>query len=110
MRTAASVAAIVFALFTALQVNDPDALVWIALYGYALGVSLLALFDRTGYWPLPGLLIYGVGFARLAPTIDADWWYVEEAREALGLLLAFLWMGGLLLARFASTRIALVRG
>jgi hypothetical protein len=110
MRAAKTVAAIVFALFTALQVNDPDAPLWIALYGYALGVSLLAVFDRTGYWPLPGLLVYGVGFARLAPTVGGDWWYVEEAREALGLLLGFLWMGVLLFTRFAGDRFAQVRG
>ncbi len=110
MRAASMAAAVVFALFAALQVNDPDALVWVAIYGYALGVSLLAVFGKVGWWPLPGLLSYGAGFACLAPAIDANWWHSEEAREALGLLIAGLWMAALLAVRFRARSAAPIRG
>ncbi len=86
----------VFLLFAALQYNDPDRLMWLGLYGYAALVSLLAVAGRSGWLPAPALLVYGAGFALLAPAIDASWWSSEEAREALGLLLSALWMTVLL--------------
>jgi len=106
MRVACIVMAVVFVVFAALQYNDPDLLVWVALYGFAAAVSLLAASARQGWAPVAGLLIYASGFFMLAPTIDAGWWHSEEAREGLGLLVATLWMGALLVPTVRSRRAA----
>jgi hypothetical protein len=101
------VGALVFAVFAALQFNDPDAPVWIAFYSAAAIVCLLATVDRR-LWPY-ALVVPVVGVVwglSLLPTIMAQpvLWPavfgpggmamapgVEETREALGLLIAASW-------------------
>lgn len=92
MRIANIVISIVLILFAAVQVNDPDALVWGVIYLVgALWPGLAAWRpDEFGRSPIlriaawGSLLAFLVGFAWLAPSIDRNWIHVEEARESLG--------------------------
>jgi hypothetical protein len=98
---------VVLIIFTALQSNDPDAPLWIAIYVLAAVWALLG-----AGWPMvlhanplalwsssASVVLFLAGFAWLAPAIGRDWIHVEEAREALGLLictaatLLALWTG-----------------
>lgn len=102
MRYVAICMAVVFSAFAAVQYNDPDAWVWVSLYGLAVVASVLAACGRYTLLPLAGLVAYASGFVILAPAIDANWYDIEEAREALGLAIAALAMAVLLVARSRS--------
>jgi hypothetical protein len=95
---------ILFALSIAVQYNDPDGLLWMAIYGYALVVTAMALFNRYTLLAPLGVIAYLLGFAILMPTwnpgaiaellsqpkmVNHD---VELAREALGLLICAGWL------------------
>lgn len=106
MRTLSLILALLFALFAAAQINDPDPWEWVAIYGLVALLSTLAAFGRY-YLPLLylGLLISLIWMASLLPAF-ADWLkmgmpsiagsmkaeasYIELAREFLGLLLCIL--------------------
>jgi hypothetical protein len=102
---------LVFGVFAALQYNDPDAPVWIALYGAACGACIVAALERR-LWPYALLLpaVASLWALSLLPSILAqplDWSAVfgpggmlmapgvEETREALGLLIVAAWIGAL---------------
>lgn len=95
MRTFQLVLAAVLLFFAVLQYNDPDGLYWFAVYAVAAGWCLLAVRRPelvSGSTAVRAALAVSVvafvaGFAHLAPTIDANWIHVEEAREALGYLI-----------------------
>jgi len=82
------------------QYNDPDALLWYAIYGVAAAASLffyLGKFNLTGAIILSG--IYLVGTFVIWPekfegvTIgNGDIVNIERARESLGLLIAAIVM------------------
>jgi hypothetical protein len=106
MKTLNLIIALLFALFAAAQVNDPDPWRWLAIYVLVALVSALAAFGRY-YLPLLylGLLVSLIWMASLLPAF-ADWLkmgmpsitgsmkaeaaYIELAREFLGLLLCVL--------------------
>lgn len=96
MRWLYTIVALLFLSFAAVQYNDPDALIWIVAYLYAAVVTIPPIFGRHTFWPALGLAGYLIWSFTLIGTVGADWWDVEEAREALGLLLAAFWMGVLL--------------
>ena len=106
MRIANAVFALVFLLGLAVQYNDPDPLLWMAMYGAAAAVCILAATRKphrtfalgTGIvallWALflvprvlgqveLGSLFREAGMATLE---------IEEAREALGLFIIAAWM------------------
>jgi hypothetical protein len=107
-RTLNGLMAVLFAIALAVQFNDPDPLRWMAIYGAALAVSILAavrgrvpvaLTVTVGAIALAwGLLLAGRGggtFRVYQHMFDA--WEmrntsIEEAREATGLLIVFFWM------------------
>ena len=92
-----------FALFAYFQINDPDALSWVFLYGYVAVMAGMAAFNRTN-WALliPGIIIFALYFLYLTPSV-VDWMssddslvgvemtddkpYIEKTREAFGLLM-----------------------
>lgn len=93
-----------FLLFAALQYNDPDPLLWIFIYAY---IAVLCLFAALNQYNKRLLLISGsiyfIGFLYLLPkdtiliteptlifsqAMTASNPMIEEAREALGLLLS----------------------
>lgn len=104
VKTASAIMFIVLLLCVIVQINDPDPIRWMLLYGAGALLSVLAF--RRIYTPAaPLLLLAYFGIAvYLMPTwnpaavgdllnqskmINHD---VELAREALGLLIAAVWM------------------
>ena len=96
---------VVFALCVAVQYNDPDAVVWMLIYAYAVVVTAMAAADRYTFFALLGFAGSFAGFVYLSPgfleisdpmdlitDIRMDSEGVEEAREAGGLLISSLWL------------------
>lgn len=94
-----------FMAFAALQVNDPDPVLWILIYGVMAVVSVMAIFDFYNRKLLIGLaVLYAIYMVILFPGV-AEWFqqddrsvlfddvmkmqypYIEESREFLGLLI-----------------------
>jgi hypothetical protein len=94
-----------FIWFASLQLNDPDPLVWIGIYGAMAIVCVMAAFSYYIKWLMLGqFVVYFIYFIILIPSIG-DWLaspdrsqlfdelakmqypYIEETREALGLLI-----------------------
>jgi hypothetical protein len=98
------IAAVAFTYFAWLQINDPDPLPWIALYGTSAIVCAFAAFGRM-HWAVPALLAIGalVWASMLAPEAMRDFpgfsalfrWDMkaggEVLREIMGLLIVFAW-------------------
>ena len=98
---------VLMVVFALLQLNDPDRLPWILLYGIAavpwLGVLLERQWHRTNfavllllvfamgiYWPSLLELLEEGSIADLGDAMSAQRPYIEEAREFLGLAVAAL--------------------
>src|SRR5262245_49200215 len=107
--------AVMLLAFTAsvmVQVNDPDPLAWMAIYGAAAIVCGLELRRRTRAWlPLVVALVALVWVGTIAPRVIGKVPFgsmfaafemkdlgVEESREMYGLLLIALWMATVSLA------------
>ena len=97
---------LLFGLFAFFQLNDPDAVSWVFLYGYVAVMAGLAVVNRY-YLALlvPGIVIFALYFLYLTPSIvdwiasddnlvgvemTADKPYIEQTREAFGLLMGLL--------------------
>lgn len=98
--------ALVLLFFATLQINDPDPLFWIGLYGIAALGPLLTLFGRPFnsalFWLGAGYCLAGVaqtlgggleflahaGQEPLMQDMNPDKPYIEEAREVIGGLIA----------------------
>ena len=89
------------------QVNDPDPLAWMAVYGAAALISGVAFFRRVRPW-VPALLalvalawagsiaprvIGKVPFGSMFEGFEMRNLAIEESREMYGLVLIALWMG-----------------
>ncbi len=92
--------AILFLISAVLQYNDPDPLLWIAIYGMATLVTLGFVFNRVSYI-VPALvgLLGVIGFFLIFPEKfegfaigQGDIKNIEEAREACGLLITAIVM------------------
>lgn len=97
-----------FIAFAALQVNDPDPVLWILIYGIMSVVSVMAIFDYYNRKLLIGLgVLYIIYMVILFPGVSEwlqqddksmlfdegmkmQYLYVEESREFLGLLICLL--------------------
>lgn len=105
MRILNLVLAVMFVIFAFLQVNDPDPLIWISIYGLTAVACVLAAFDV--YLP-KALAVFGVlliaysvfYFPGLEEWLNHDnksmlfdnlakmeHLYIEESREFLGLMI-----------------------
>lgn len=99
--------AILFLLFAAVQFNDPDPLLWIAIYGIVAMISVGAFFNRYHQYTLISLIgIITVWSLILLPNVFtwlttsnlneiagemmSDKPYIEGTREFGGLLIADL--------------------
>lgn len=94
-----------FLAFAAWQINDPDPILWIIVYGAMMVVSIMTIFERypTGIMIVmaAGYLVLSIqyfdGFAEWLGSVDRsllfddiakmDHLYIEEAREFMGLLI-----------------------
>ena len=96
---------VLFAFSAILQFNDPDALVWIAIYAAAAVASGLEIRRSAPVWlPVVLALIAVVWALSIAPrahdvpigALFAEWemkdLHVEEAREMYGLTIVAVWM------------------
>lgn len=95
--------ALLFFLFAAFQYNDPDSFSWILLYAYVGVMATMGAFGRYNLALLvPGLAIFALYFIYLIPkilewfasddslvggTMSDDKMYIEQSREAFGLLM-----------------------
>lgn len=94
-----------FMAFAALQVNDPDPVLWILIYGVMAVVSVMAIFEFFNRKLIIGLaVLFIVYMVFLFPGV-VEWYqqdnrsvlfdegmkmeypYIEESREFLGLLI-----------------------
>lgn len=105
MRVVNFLLAVMFLVFAFVQINDPDPLIWILIYGAMAATSVMAMFS---FYPLRFLLVLLVAYVAYSVTyFDGvlEWmkqdnrselfdeiakmehWYIEEAREFLGLMI-----------------------
>ena len=96
---------LVFVLCVVVQLNDPDALLWILIYAYAVVVTGMAIANRYTIFSVIGCVAFLAGFAYLSPGFGAvdnpmdlmtdirmDEKCVEVAREAGGLAITSAWL------------------
>jgi len=87
---------VLFALFAVVQYNDPDAVLWILIYGITAIWAGLAAFRPASFAHSPVLIaVFGVTLVAMVggaiydwPQSIADWWDNEFVREGLGLIIA----------------------
>ena len=97
--------ALMFIAFAAVQVNDPDPVLWILIYGVMAVVSVMGIFEYYNRWLMSGLSVLFVVFMIILFPGVAEWFqqddksvlfddamkmeypYIEESREFLGLLI-----------------------
>ena len=86
---------VILALFTIVQYNDPDAILWIVIYGLpAIWAGFAAYspdaFEHNqllvGVFGL-NLLAIAAGAIYMWPSEVSTWWNNEEVREGLGLII-----------------------
>jgi hypothetical protein len=105
MRIVNFILAIMFLLFAFVQINDPDPVVWILIYGAMAVLCIMAIFEFYPRKILLGLLalfvVYSfVYFRGVREWLERDnksllfddvakmqYPYIEQAREFLGLLI-----------------------
>jgi hypothetical protein len=96
--------ALLFVLFAYVQLNDPDPGLWILVYGLMAVLSVMAYFNK---YPVKIMIVMAAGYLvmsimhfdgmvewLLSPNrkllfddfAKMQYWYIEEAREFLGLL------------------------
>jgi hypothetical protein len=107
LRIIAGLMSVLLAYAAALNVNDPDPVRWVAMYGAAGIVSLIVAYAGSVPIVAPAAvggvaLVWALLWASRVPSLDAyshmfDSWEmksatVEEARETCGLLIVAAWM------------------
>lgn len=109
---------VLFVLAMAVQLNDPDPVLWIGLYGIAATLSGLAVLGRESWWATAAALcIYLAGVVYLLPSLpdtsldafssvgmsgERD----ELVRELWGLIICVIWMGVLLVHQWPGREAA----
>ena len=99
------VLAVMFVIFAFVQVNDPDPVVWILIYGVMAVACIFAAFDHYYRIVSIGLLIIFVAYSSVSFSGVVEWLksddksmlfddiakmqypYIEESREFLGLFI-----------------------
>ena len=93
----------------AVQYNDPDAVVWMLIYGYGFVLTAMAFFGKYTHFSTLGAVAYFLGFVFVVPGWNwdtlmlltrpkMDTYDVELVREGIGLLIVAVWMGVLAVA------------
>ena len=111
MRILNLVLAVLFLVFASLQLNDPDPITWILIYGTMAVVCVMAAFEFYVRWlMIVQFVCYGVYAVILLPSIwtwlgspdrsllfdeiaKMQFPYIEESREFLGLLICMTVLG-----------------
>ena len=105
MRIVNFLLAVMFLLFAFVQINDPDPVVWILIYGAMAVISIMAIFEFYPKKFLIGLLVLYLAYSVFYFPGVLEWLqhdnksalfdevakmehlYVEESREFLGLMI-----------------------
>lgn len=105
MRILNFVLAVMFLVFAFLQINDPDPVLWIFIYGLMAVTCILAAFEIYSFKFLLAVTVLLVGFSLIYVPGLLDWLgtenktdlfseemkashpYIEESREFLGLMI-----------------------
>lgn len=100
--------AVMFLVFAFVQINDPDPVIWILIYGAMAVLCIMAIFNFYPRKFLIGLLILYLGYSTLYFESVLKWLksenkselfdeiakmnnlYIEESREFLGLLICMI--------------------
>lgn len=100
--------AVLFVVFAFVQINDPDPVIWILIYGAMAVLCILAAFGYYYFFVQTGLLIIFIGYSFVFFSGVLEWLrsedksmlfddiakmqypYIEESREFLGLLICML--------------------
>ncbi len=108
MRIASFILAIMFLVFAFLQINDPDPVLWILIYGVMAVVCVMAMFELYYGKALIGLLVIFLVYSLFYIPGVIDWLhsenpsalfddvakmehlYIEESREFLGLIICII--------------------
>lgn len=104
---------LMFVFSVVVQVNDPDPLTWMAVYGAAALACLWSIRGRLAWWVpvvLAGVCLAWAGtiaprvlgqvpFATMFEAFEMKDVGVEESREMYGLVLVAAWMAVLALRR-----------
>lgn len=119
MKTINILLAVMFLFFALLQINDPDPIVWILIYGVMVLVCGMAAYERySRRLMLIQAIVYMVYAVTLWPSImvwirsedpslvfddlaKMQYPYIEESREFLGLMICLAVLG---LYWFGSTK------
>lgn len=105
MRIVNFLLAVMFLLFAFLQINDPDPVIWILIYGAMAVLSVMAIFSFYPTRFILALMIVYIGYSTVYFPGVVEWFrsddkamlfddvakmqypYIEESREFLGLLI-----------------------
>lgn len=100
--------AVMFLVFAFLQLNDPDPLIWILVYGSMAVVCVMAAFRNYKRWFMVALLVIFIAYSFVFLGGVMEWFrqpdrsvlfndiakmehpYIEESREFLGLMICIL--------------------
>jgi hypothetical protein len=100
--------AVMFVVFAFVQINDPDPIIWIIIYGAMAVVCILAAFKYYPVIPMLLLLAAYVGYSFVFFDGVMEWFrqddksvlfddiakmqhpYIEESREFLGLMICVI--------------------
>jgi hypothetical protein len=111
---------VLFFLSAVVQYNDPDALLWMLLYGIAALICLLTSFGRL-HWGISTLMavvtlglaliispqvIGKVSFVELFVSMEMKTEVIEQAREMGGLLIIATWMIVIAVIRYRQLKLA----
>ena len=108
MRIVNFLLAVMFLAFASLQLNDPDPVAWILIYGLMAVVCVMAIFEMYSRKLMLGLAIVFIVYCILLWPGVSEWLqqddkgilfdeimtmkypYIEESREFLGLVISLL--------------------
>jgi hypothetical protein len=100
--------ALMFLSFAALQLNDPDPILWVLIYGAMVAVCMMAMYNKYNKILLSVLELFYIGYCFVLWPGVAEWWaqddksvlfddvmkmeypYIEESREFLGLVICLV--------------------
>ncbi len=87
---------VLFLSWAGFQYNDPDALLWILVYGIAaVGCLLFFLghFSRTAALAYVLICVAGALYLLVQIVIEQEFIFAEQGREMIGLLICSGWIG-----------------
>jgi hypothetical protein len=108
MRILNFVLAIMFLLFAFVQINDPDPVIWILIYGAMAVLCIMAIFEFYPKKFIIGIMVIYIGYSLVYIPGTLEWLrnynkdmlfddlakmqfpYIEETREFLGLLICII--------------------